>query len=53
MTKNESVLVAIWSCIAISAGMDMHGYVADVLLTLGGAGIGAAFMLPTQKEKDD
>lgn len=53
MTKNESILVTIWSCVAISVGMDMSGHVADLLLTVGGAGICAAFTTPNRKANDD
>lgn len=47
LTKTEAVLLAIWSCVAISCGMEMYGHVADVLLTVGGAGVCAALITPT------
>ena len=53
ITKNQAVALAIWGCVAISTGSNQGGYLADALLTLGGAMVCAALIMPTSKERED
>lgn len=53
LTKTQAVVLTIWACVAIAIGSNQDGYLADLLLIFGGAMVGAALILPTNRNHGD